>query len=385
MSFPYPAKPWYEGQTVTHSLSDTIVMRGTYVEKKNLWVFTRVNTEGGVDADGNIFTPNVLSVNVRPQESDIEPFADPDTISNQQDINWYLFDQSKASSIWIGEEPPPEDEVFGFWYDTSRLELLIYYNDQWFPVSVPPSQIEDLRVVLERELGEVIKEVTRVETEAGKAIADLSNSMDLEKVLTNGAVADQGIILRSPNALESDADAIILAPTLSRITLAAEEKENFLPTFQLIEKGDKQDETRTAEFELDEGRLDINMTEQQDEVHFRFRDEEELILRHRSNPAGASELMGRLKVDPGQSGNEVVTYEQLEEVAGVVGEIQDNKEKGSWKVESPEVSHDMDDEPTVPEVGDFYMEFYSDRSEELNECREAYFECAGEANGDLVN
>ena len=83
-------------------------------------------------------------------------------------------------------------------------------------------------------------------------------------------------------------------------------KKNFLPTFQLIERGNNASETRTAEFELDEGRLDINMTEQQDEVHFRFRDEEELILRHRSNPAGPSELFGKLKVDPGTKDNEVV-------------------------------------------------------------------------------
>ena len=52
MSFPYPPKPWYDGQTVTKSLSDTVVMRGTYVMSKNLWVFTRTNTEGGVDPNG---------------------------------------------------------------------------------------------------------------------------------------------------------------------------------------------------------------------------------------------------------------------------------------------------------------------------------------------
>ena len=286
-----------------------------------------------------------------------------------------------GAEIWFSDEPPTLDS-YEFWFETVRLELLIKFQDQWWPVSLPASQLEDLRKTLEKELQGVFEETARIENEAFQGIRDLKYSLDLEQVLENGAIADQGIILRSPNALESDADAIILAPTISRITLSAEQKENFIPTFQLVEKGSTSDQNRTAEFELDDGRLDINMTEQLDEVHFRFRDEEELVLRHRSNPAGPSELYGKLKVDPGQSGNEVVTYEQLEEVAGVVGEIQDNKEKGSWKVESPEVSHDMDDEPTIPEVGDFYMEVYDDRSEELDKCRDQYFECAGEANND---
>ena len=374
MSFPYPAKPWYDGQTVSHNLTDSIVMRGRYVESKNLWVFSRVNTEGGVDADGNIFTPNVLSVNIRPQESDVEPFADPDTLSNQQDINWYLFDQSKASSIWIGDEPPPEDEVFGFWYDTSRLELLVYYNEQWFPVSIPPSQIEDLRVVLQQELGNVFDDIERVEREAGLARRELKNEIDLEQVLTNGAVADQGIILRSPDALESDADAIILAPTISRILLSAEKKENFLPTIQLIESGGgSAAERRTAEIELDDGRLDINMTEQQDEVHFRFQDDEELILRHRSSVNGASELFGRLKVDPGTEGNEVVTYGQLQTVEEELEQLAPSLERGTWL-------YTPDPNP-LPGRYTLIKEMLTKEQQEQR-CQDAYSQCLIDAGSD---
>ena len=251
------------------------------------------------------------------------------------DLRTYAYELvSAGSEIWFGNDPPTE-ESFDLWFDTTRLELLIKYEDQWWPVSLPASQLEDLRAVLERELGEVIKEVTRVELEAGKAVVDLSNSIDLEKVLTNGAVADQGIVLRSPGALESDADAIVLAPTISRILLAAEKKENFLPTIQLVEGGGgNAAERRTAEIELDDGRLDINMTEQLDEVHFRFRDEEELILRHRSNPAGPSQLFGKLKVDPGTQGNEAVTYGQLSILEEEIEQLAGSQERGVWNYTS---------------------------------------------------
>ena len=84
-------------------------------------------------------------------EPDDVPFADPNTISNQQDINWHLFDLIEEAQgdlsriIWVGDQAPPEDEDFKFWWDTERLELLIYYNDQWFPVAIPPAQAELLR------------------------------------------------------------------------------------------------------------------------------------------------------------------------------------------------------------------------------------------------
>ena len=339
-------------------------------------------------------------------------------LTNQKLVNWYLAEKVLTNAedvseiLWISEDPPVDKEYL-FWFDTTRLELLVYYNEQWFPVSIPPGQMEDLRAILERELAGVAAEITRVELNLSKEIerqiwfgdeqptegsykywlktdtsqyyikegdywnisyrpviftngptppsfhidfdkplvdGDLwhnketdslyvwanhmwhptGKDLDLQGVLENGQVATKGIILRSPDALDSDADAIILAPTISRITLAAEEKENFLPTFQLIERGNNASETRTAEFELDEGRLDINMTEQQDEVHFRFRDEEELILRHRSNPAGASELFGKLKVDPGTKDNEVVTHGQLATIEEELEQLAPSLERGVW-------------------------------------------------------
>ena len=299
-------------------------------------------------------------------------------LTNQKLVNWFLAEKVLTNAedvseiLWIGEDPPVDKEYL-FWFDASRLELLVYYNDQWFPVSIPPSQMEDLRLVIQQELGNVFDDIERVEREAGIARRNLKESIDLEQVLTNGAVADQGIILRSPDALESDADAIILAPTISRITLAAEEKENFLPTFQLIERGENSSQTRTAEFELDEGRLDINMTEQQDEVHFRFRDEEELILRHRSNPAGPSELFGRLKVDPGTEGNEVVTYGQLQTVEEELEQLAPSLERGIWL-------YTPDPNP-LPGRYTLIKEMLTKEQQEQR-CQDAYSQCLIDAGSD---
>ena len=374
----YPDKPWNDGQTFKHTTPEGEEVVGIYDKSKNAWSFTRVQPTVG--SGGIVTTADVRTLNLRPDNvrNPFELTDDPNTIINQQEANWYLWDTVQKnkgdieSILWIGERAPEGDDYL-LWFDTIRLELLIHYNDQWFPVSIPATQIEELRQILERELGEVVKEITKVELEAGQAIVNLSNSLDLQKVLENGAVADKGMVLRSPDALDSDADAIILAPTISRITLAAEEKENFLPTFQLIEKGDNASQTRTAEFELDEGRLDINMTEQQDEVHFRFRDEEELILRHRSNPAGASELFGRLKVDPGTEGNEVVTYGQLQTVEEELEQLAPSLERGTWL-------YTPDPNP-LPGRYTLIKEMLTKEQQEQR-CQDAYSQCLIDAGSD---
>ena len=53
--------------------------------------------------------------------------------------------------IWFGTNPPVVDkEKYKFWWDTEALELLINYNDQWFPVAIPPRQLEILRQELDQ-------------------------------------------------------------------------------------------------------------------------------------------------------------------------------------------------------------------------------------------
>ena len=66
---------------------------------------------------------------------------------SQQETNYYLKDLIESNDeylLWFGAEPPT-DPLYKFWWDTIRLELLINFNDQWWPTAIPPAQFELLR------------------------------------------------------------------------------------------------------------------------------------------------------------------------------------------------------------------------------------------------
>ena len=83
-------------------------------------------------------------------------FEIPDSVKqgSQQETNYYLADliaELDEHTIWFGAAPPDVDEEkYKFWWDTEALELLINYNDQWFPVAIPPRQLEILRQELDQ-------------------------------------------------------------------------------------------------------------------------------------------------------------------------------------------------------------------------------------------
>ena len=139
------------------------------------------------------------------------PVPQVENLVTQQDVNWYLYGLISgvegSSQVWIDSEEPPksdageplfffwyktdEEEMYvwdllkeewkltglmdfdrppiisggaptehpdfpgkpletgDFWFDTTTLEVLINYNGQWFPVSIPPTQVQVLREVIE--------------------------------------------------------------------------------------------------------------------------------------------------------------------------------------------------------------------------------------------
>ena len=84
--------------------------------------------------------------------------------TNQQDhaniIN--LIAELDEQTIWFGAGPPEIDaEKYKFWWDTEALELLINYNNQWFPVAIPPAQVEALRNTIDG----IMDDVTRVKAD----------------------------------------------------------------------------------------------------------------------------------------------------------------------------------------------------------------------------
>ena len=145
MAFKYPDKPWVDGQTVRREMDDKTVLIGKYSTAKNLWAFSRAQA-GGNSSGGLTTTADVFTLNERPAGITRSPFTGEHIIT-QQEANWFLQDQVEQI-LFVGDSPPPlvdGEQVFTFWFDSDTLELLLYYNEQWFPVSIPPAQIATLR------------------------------------------------------------------------------------------------------------------------------------------------------------------------------------------------------------------------------------------------
>ena len=153
MAFQFPDKP-FDGQTVDVPQPNGSEFVYTYNEALNTWELAGQ----GVDLDQNnlvIFTDNVFARGSRPLASvrnttyketrSDEAF---EAIANQQDINWALKDAidlvEGSVSVWVSDSPPTDDK-YVFWWNTDTLELLFKYNEQWWPVSIPPAQAELLR------------------------------------------------------------------------------------------------------------------------------------------------------------------------------------------------------------------------------------------------
>ena len=142
MSFPYPPKPWQDGQTVRAELEDGIVLIGVYEAEKNVWHFSRSTTSGG---SGVVTTADVFTLNARPTRL-TSPFSlsdDPNTVVNQQEANWWLFeDLDKRARKPIIQDTEPTihplystDERFlikgDMWIDITNDELYWWDGSHW--------------------------------------------------------------------------------------------------------------------------------------------------------------------------------------------------------------------------------------------------------------
>ena len=153
MAYQFPKNP-YDGQSAEVAQPNGTVFVYTYNEAQNTWELAGQ----GVDLDQNnivIYTDNVLARGTRPVANERNTnYQDNRTdsafqaINNQQDINWVLHDAINlvegATKVWVDDTAPP-DETYQFWWHTGTLELLFRYNEQWWPVSIPPDQVEILR------------------------------------------------------------------------------------------------------------------------------------------------------------------------------------------------------------------------------------------------
>ena len=138
MSFPYPEKPWVEGQTHEVAMGDGTYLLGQYNEAKNLWSFRRLRDDQ-VNRE-RVFTFDVYTSVSQPAPREKSPFdiSDPLNMQTQQDVNWFLWQEilkivAGESGIWIDNiEPPKNDEgeyVFHFWWHTDE-DQLYYWSDE---------------------------------------------------------------------------------------------------------------------------------------------------------------------------------------------------------------------------------------------------------------
>ena len=258
----------------------------------------------------------------------------PGVLITQEDANQYFLGCLREQDVLVSDAVPrPPYQIGQLWFSTNPEELTLYVFDGavWVPAAPPVSLdgIEASIANVDAELLKINANVAINKKEVDEAFLDFG----LQQTLDNNPVADKGFVLKGSADGVGTYDAVVVSPEVGRIVIAAESDIPVKPTFELVEHGKTADDNRHAQIELDEARLDINMDEQTDEIHFRFKDDEELILRHRT--IGASEFLGKVKAAPGTQGNELVTYEQIANLAGEIDEIKDEKEKGVWTAELP--------------------------------------------------
>ena len=152
----YPPKPWEDGQQFKTIDSNGEEIVGTYDASKNAWTFTRLQEGVPGGGIGFVTTEDVQTTPSIPTAPDdwtgLDLTQDVLDLKTQKQVNWFLSEaivknkEELEALLWIGENPPDErDTSYIFWWHTLSLELLVKHNGQWFPVAIPPAQVETLR------------------------------------------------------------------------------------------------------------------------------------------------------------------------------------------------------------------------------------------------
>lgn len=197
-----------------------------------------------------------------------------------------LLSQIQGAAIYYGDYEPIVD-AYELWYDTTRLELFVNYEGMWFPAA------------------------------AGSG----GGTQDLQEVLEQGSVANKGFLLTN-----AENDAILVSPEEGRVMLGGF-GDGVVPAYELRHTNSTQD-SAVVKLELDEDgeRFDIECDEKVNNIHFRFENESKLDI----NKKGDAVFEGKVRVQPGTTENEVVTYQQLQELEEEIEDIRPSLERGRW-------------------------------------------------------
>ena len=197
-------------------------------------------------------------------------------------------------------------------------------------------------------------------------LADPVPVHDLEYVLTQGNVADKGMLLTDAE------DALIaLAPDEATLDIASDtEKKN--PRLRLTHIDQLNYPNAQAQIELDQDgtRVDFEFFQSIDECHFRFDNEEKFVL----NRDGDAQFIGKVEGEPGTQDNEFVTYGQLTTLEEEIEQLAPSLERGSWVYTSN----------YPPGEGEYTLvKEILDEDEQEALCQAIQLECITAANGDV--
>ena len=280
---------------------------------------------------------------------------------------WVITTKVRAVTdiIHEGDTPPVPRGDYKLWYSTDTLELYFWYEDvngvgAWVPTSAPITMLEDLDEGL-FEVRQLLNQVNAAAITNENEITLIQESLgkvNLQEVLDNGNVADKDIYLT--HLAHSNSDVIDISPEKAKLVIATEGSK--VPTFELQHYA--VDDNSQVKLELDEDgrRFDIECDEKVDNIQFRFEEDVKFEL----NKDGGAVFTGKVKVQPGETDNEVVTYNQLTLLEEQIEEIAPSLEHGKW-----EFTFDY-----PPQVGQYTMiKEVLDEDTQEEQCAQTLAEC----------
>ncbi len=335
---------------------------------------------GGGEGGGIIYTNTVQLTNPvitllrSTGQYKIIPNA-PTGTTNQEGANQWAFGScfdnfDAAIPVATGSLPPAPlagftDNYDGrLWFDSNadELTLYIYNNGAWIPAA-PPVSLDGINATIDAALLVQSDILTRVV--AGETIQARTAKVDEQNIFT------ENNIFRKDIALTDGVDDLIdISSTEGRIVISSDSDAK-TPKITLAHFGDHEDGNRKAEIELDENgtRLDFEMSDSVQDVHFRFGDEEKFIINHE----GDAEFTGKVRVEPGTETNEVVTFGQLATLEEEIEQLAPTLERGAWNFTTN----------SVPGAGEYTLiKGFLDADAQEALCQATFAECMVAADGD---
>ena len=148
--------------------------------------------------------------------------------------------------LWIGANKPTEDG-YKFWWDTLRLELLIEFNGQWWPVSIPPAQAELLRQEIDALYQDTATNrlnIAVTQQELDTKVLETKERIDVvEETADDAKAAADAATIAAGNAAQVNQDNTFSSSKTNtfegnlvsdkQLTITAPSSTNTNPTFQI--------------------------------------------------------------------------------------------------------------------------------------------------------